>query len=92
MKAAASRNVIGTIRSRICSVVGVVVGCTSVFLLFDAECVLRDLDEVTELGVTIRPRRALHAFDLLEGELVSRVFFAEVARTQMLVSSFMAMV
>ena len=61
-------------------------------LLCDAECVLRDLDEVTELGVTIRPRRALHPFDLLKSELVSLVFFAEVARTQMLVSSFIACV
>jgi len=61
-------------------------------LFFDAECVLRDLDEVTELGVSVGAWCALHAFDLLEGFAVARVFFADVARTQMLVSSFMAMV
>jgi len=61
-------------------------------LLFDAECVLCDLDEITELGVSVRSGCALHAFDLLESELVAFVFFADVARTQMPVSSFMACV
>ena len=66
--------------------------CNVIFLLFDAECVLRDLDEISELCVPVGAWCALHPFDLLEGELVSRVFFAEVARTQMLVSSFIACV
>ena len=61
-------------------------------LLCDAECVLCDLDEITELGVPVGAWCALHAFDLLEGFAIARVFFANVARTQMLVSSFMACV
>jgi len=70
----------------------VVVGCTSVFLFFDAECVLCDLDEVTKLGVPIGAWCPLHAFDLLESEAVPFVFFCDVARTQMPVSSFIACV
>ena len=61
-------------------------------LLFDAECVLCDLDEISELGVSVGAWCALHAFDLLESFAIARVFFAEVARTQMLVSSFIACV
>jgi hypothetical protein len=61
-------------------------------LLFDAECVLCDLDEVTELGVSVRPGCAFHSFDLLESFAITRVFFADVARTQMPVSSFIACV
>ena len=61
-------------------------------LLFDAERVLCNLDEIAELGVPVGAWCALHAFDLLEGFAIARVFFADVARTQMLVSSFMACV
>ena len=61
-------------------------------LLFDAECVLCDLDEVAKLGVSVGAWCAFHPFDLLESELVSFVFFADVARTQMPVSSFIAWV
>ncbi len=61
-------------------------------LLFDAECVLCDFDEVTKLCVPVGAWGALHSFDLLEGELVSLVFFCDVARTQMPVSSFIACV
>jgi hypothetical protein len=61
-------------------------------LLFDAECVLCDLDEVTELGVAVRSGCSLHSFDLLESFAITRVFFADVARTQMPVSSFIACV
>jgi len=61
-------------------------------LLFDAECVLCDFDEVTEFGVSVGAWCALHAFDLLKSETVPFVFFCDVARTQMLVSSFIACV
>jgi len=61
-------------------------------LLFDAERVLCDFDEVTEFCVAVRSWCALHSFDLLESELVSLVFFCDVARTQMPVSSFIACV
>jgi hypothetical protein len=60
--------------------------------LIDLERLLRDADQVPELGVSVRPGCAFHSFDLLESELVSFVFFADVARTQMPVSSFIACV
>ena len=61
-------------------------------LLFDAERVLCDFDEVTKLGVSVGAWCPFHAFDLLESELVSLVFFCDVARTQIPVSSFIACV
>jgi len=60
--------------------------------LFKAECLLCDLDEITKLCMAVSPGCAFHAFDLLEGFAITRVFFADVARTQMLVSSFIACV
>jgi len=67
-------------------------GCKSVFLFIDAECVLCDLDEVAELGVSVGAWCAFHAFDLLKSVAIPFVFFADVARTQMPVSSFIACV
>ena len=60
--------------------------------LIDLERLLRDLDEVAELCVSVGAWCALHAFDLLESFAIACVFFCDVARTQMLVSSFIACV